>query len=651
MQANSATQEPPPAQGPQATAGGGAPNTPGVGPMGGNNPPGGGNNPPGNGNPSSPSGMDPAPGPNEGSGMMEQATESDPFKTARWSMMGYDARNHYHNPMEQSLSVENAGQLEVKWTFEVGGYPPGTPVIADGKVFVLATGGLYALDFLTGKEIWHNADLTGTSSVAYDDGALYVHTTPGAEVYKVDPADGKPLWGPVKSYARAGADGTSSPIVANGKVFVGHSTSLEIIDAQGAQREAQGGVAAFNISDGTEAWHYITTTLPENGAMVWSTVAADDTAVYASTGNNYTMAGPNSDAIHAIADMDGSRLWANQVRQGDIWVLTNPLLIANPDTDFGANPILAEVGGKQVVAAGDKAGDFWVMDRADGSMVWSRTGLSGSSSQATGGVLNSGAFDGNAFYAVANEPPLNSVLVAMNAADGKDLWPPKRFTAITFGIPSLANGVLAVPINEQLHVLNAATGESLKMFTTGGTIAAGAPAIAGGRIVVASGLRYELQASAINNNEIICYGLPGDEDKAVAGSSEGTTDPGNNPGGDPMAPTWTAIWDNIIVGTGCNGGALCHAGTVGSLTMNDKDEAHAALVGMPAMGTNTSGTNQDCVDSGLTRVVAGDPANSLLMQKLDGMQTCGVQMPPGALLEEAQRNQIRTWIMNGAAND
>ena len=69
--------------------------------------------------------------------------------------------------------------------------------------------------------------------------------------------------------------------------------------------------------------------------------------------------------------------------------------------------------------------------------------------------------------------------------------------------------MLFVPINDELYVLNAADGEMLKMFDTGGTIAAGAAAVAQGRVVVGSGLQYVFAGdSAINNNEVICYGLP-----------------------------------------------------------------------------------------------------------------------------------------------
>jgi hypothetical protein len=118
-------------------------------------------------------------------------------------------------------------------------------------------------------------------------------------------------------------------------------------------------------------------------------------------------------------------------------------------------------------------------------------------------------------------------------------------------------------------------------------------------------------------------------------------------------PTFSAIWTDVIVGTGCNGGTLCHGGMVGNLTMVDKATTYKALVGVGAMGTNLiPGKSADCKDSGLTRVVAGKPDESLLMKKIEHMQPCGDPMPPtGVTLPDAKIKQIRTWIMNGAKDD
>lgn len=427
---------------------------------------------------------------------------------AVWAMMGYDQNNNYHNPFETKLTVENAPMLTEKWVFTVGGYPPGSPVVAEGKVFVMATGGTYAIDLQEGTMVWAKTNITGTATLAYADGAIYAHTTPGANLYKLDAATGEVLWGPVQTYAQSGADGTSSPIVAGGKVFVGHCTGNEIFVAEPIQSSSHGGVEAFDAETGDSIWSYKTTEGMENGAMVWSTVSVDLDAsmVFATTGNNYRVAGPNSDAFHAINIADGTREWVQQVRAGDVWVLG--LAGGSQDTDFGANPILANIGDRKVVAAGDKGSAFWVLDRVTGEIIWNREDLSSSHTPANGGMLNNGAFDGDRFYVASNQPPGASVLHAMNAADGMDAWPAKTLNKIVWGTLTVANGVLTVPVGTELHLYNAATGDMLNMFETGGTIAAGGASIVDGMVIVKSGLSYPLDASALPNNQIHAYGLP-----------------------------------------------------------------------------------------------------------------------------------------------
>ena len=425
-----------------------------------------------------------------------------------WTMMGGDSRNTYFNRAETKLSPRNAAMLKEKWRFSVTGWPPGSPLIAEGKVFVMATGGTYAIDLQTGTMIWARTDLQGTASMAYHDGAVFVHDN-SADVYKLNASDGSNIWGPTRSNMQVGCDGTSSPIVANGKVVVGHSCG--VLEVTAGYTAARGGVAAIDEQSGMKLWTYYT--VPEsgeNGAMVWSSVAIDTqtSTVFASTGNNYSVAGPSSDAIHAIDLMTGTKRWVKQVRENDIWSLQgNP---RGDDTDFGANPILAEVDGKPVVAAGDKGSVFWMLDRETGDILWSRDKLSASHSQANGGVLMNGAFDGKFFYALANDPAASkSVLLKLDPTKmGADGWAPKTFDKITWGAPALANGLLVAPINDDLLVLNAETAEVLAQFATGGTIAAGAPAIANGVIVVGSGMQYVFGGNtALNNNQVICYGL------------------------------------------------------------------------------------------------------------------------------------------------
>jgi polyvinyl alcohol dehydrogenase (cytochrome) len=572
-----------------------------------------------------------------------------PGKDASWTMMGGDAHNTYHNPDETVLTVGNAKDLKQKWVFEVAGFPPGSPVVAGGKVFVMATGGTYAIDFKTGAEIWNRMDITGTASVAFAADAIYVHDS-SAQLYKLNAADGTTVWGPIRTYELPTCDGTSSPVVALDKVLVGHSCGAAEVTGNADQDVARGGVEAFATSDGSRAWTYFTAAeTGENGAMVWSTVGVDTAAkvVFAATGNNYTMLGENSDSIHAIDLMTGTRVWKKQVRQGDVWSLGSQTFTAptgpSIDTDFGANPVLADVNGKKLVAAGDKASAFWALDRTTGEILWGHEGLSATHSPANGGVLMNGAFDGTYFYMASNEPPGESLLHVLDPADGKDVVEPVRLGAIVWGAPSLANGLLFVPANSILKVFNAKTLELLTSLDTGGTIAAGAASVVNGNVIVASGLMYVFATDALPNNKIICYSLDGTGGTMPSGGTQATG-----------KPTWSAIYDEIVVAGGCTGSSMCHGGDVGvgSLSLQTKSSAFAALINVKAMGSNLTPGGTNCKDVNIIRVMPGDPDNSLLVKKLEGTQPCGDSMPPGGLkLKDAQLKQVRDWVQQGAQND
>jgi hypothetical protein len=131
---------------------------------------------------------------------------------------------------------------------------------------------------------------------------------------------------------------------------------------------------------------------------------------------------------------------------------------------------------------------------------------------------------------------------------------------------------------------------------------------------------------------------------AAAGTPAAQAAPGPN--------SFTAIYKEIIKGTGCTGSPICHTGPAGKLQMSNQMAAYQALVGVSAMGMNQTLQPPHCADSGLKRVVPGDPDNSLLMLKVLGKAPCGAAMPPNPpLLSQDQSDRIRAWIVNGAPND
>jgi hypothetical protein len=119
------------------------------------------------------------------------------------------------------------------------------------------------------------------------------------------------------------------------------------------------------------------------------------------------------------------------------------------------------------------------------------------------------------------------------------------------------------------------------------------------------------------------------------------------------AVTFTKVHEEVLTGAGCAVGS-CHGNASGSskLGFADKADAYMGLVGIKAMGMGGPGsTTGGCMGMPIDRVKAGDPAMSLLVQKLENKQTCGQQMPPGSSISPDKIQLVKDWIMAGAKND
>ena len=102
------------------------------------------------------------------------------------------------------------------------------------------------------------------------------------------------------------------------------------------------------------------------------------------------------------------------------------------------------------------------------------------------------------------------------------------------------------------------------------------------------------------------------------------------------SPTLDQIQATVFT-PACSG---CHSGgnPSGGLDLSDADTSHLQLVGIASSQ-----------QAGAIRVIAFDPDNSYLIQKLEGAAgIAGGRMPPGAALPQATIDIIRQWITNGA---
>jgi polyvinyl alcohol dehydrogenase (cytochrome) len=581
--------------------------------------------------------------------------DSGPPAPQVWTSQAFDVQSTWHNPNETLISTKNVGTLSQLWSISLG--MEGTATAAAGRIFTCTPAGVSSIDPETGIVAWtqvgtDTVSVGSTSSPAYDDGVLYINNGAGGLVSALDATDGHIIW-QVKIEDHPLTSGYGTPVVYEDRIYIGVGSSEEV--GTTANATFKGSVVALNKSTGALIWKTHTAGDGENGCAVWSTVSLDpkEGLVFAGTGNNYTEnPGPGSDSIFAFDMKTGDIRWHKQVTQGDVFTISNP---KSPDTDFGANPVVIDVGKKELLAAGQKSGDVYVFDRTDGTLLQTRK--LGDGSAFIGGVFQALAWDGEHILVVNNQSASmvdggevsngdsgsTSVLFALDPLTLDIVWE-RQLPAWVWAPLTIANGVGYVGAETHLEAFDIKNGAKLFDYQAVGTIIGG-PVVNNGRVFVPSGLSY---IYGHRDDQFHAFALPDDPafSKTVTGG----------PGGGPLEPTFKNVYQSIIARNCIQ--SQCHGSTrQGNLFMADQADAYKNLVGAPAAGVCTgpdAGSHVMCAcgKSGKTRVVAGSPEKSLLVEKLAGNPSCGDRMPStGDVLPDDQQQLVKDWITAGANND
>ena len=344
-----------------------------------------------------------------------------PRGTADWVHLGLDLGNSRAAVEEVEIDTDNVAELAPSWELTDIKGVTGTPLVADGVVYVGDwTGHVRALDAATGEERWATdveSHYIG-GSVALDDDRVFVGTF-DARVVALDRETGEELWTtPVGDHEQAAIFG--SPLSVDGMVITGVA-SFELMTGNPAPT-FRGHVVALDAETGEEVWRYWTVGEDEvdvAGVSVWATVAVDTDRgeVYVPTGNGY---GPQpstrSDAVVALDLETGEELWVTQFTVGDVWTVANQV---GTDADVGSPPNLFEVGNVDAVGAVDKAGVYHALDRDTGEVLW-ETKLTEGGLQ--GGALASAAVADGVAYVASNRASQDADLVALDVETGDEMW-------------------------------------------------------------------------------------------------------------------------------------------------------------------------------------------------------------------------------------
>lgn len=299
--------------------------------------------------------------------------------------------NHYTQATQ--ISPANVRNLHLAWKFTVDDTGPMevSPIVYNGTMYVTtAHDHVYALDAATGKVKWsftdspHVISFAANRGVALLDGNVYIGTLDG-HLIALDAKTGQKVWDKVTVDDTANSFYTMAPVPYHDPQT---NQDMILIGVSDGDWGGNGNIAAYNPQNGNVIWRWDTVPGPgepghdtwsgdswkRGGAATWSgvTIDTDTHTMYLNLGN------PSPDFLGSVRQ--GDNLYSDSMVALDISGAKPKLkwyhqFIAHDthDWDPPMQPVLftGKVNGqsRKLVATGDKAGNFWILDAGDGKLV------------------------------------------------------------------------------------------------------------------------------------------------------------------------------------------------------------------------------------------------------------------------------------------
>ncbi|MQS12775.1 PQQ-binding-like beta-propeller repeat protein [Streptomyces kaniharaensis] len=339
------------------------------------------------------------------------------------------------------------------WRFRMSNDVWGTPVVADGTLFV-SSFEVHALDIASGQRRYKTRDVAW--ALAVDAGR--VHAADGPHLYTVDVADGTERWRTSLDgwvYSLSAADGVLCCGVRGGGVQLrSAATGAELWRADDAQQDYENPQSGPVLVAGA-AYYYgagrLRSVDPRGAGLRWSFPVGEDVPSHPVErgGVLYVTAGTRVYALDAATGVERWRFEAPVV------LFTPPALDAD------------------AVYVADYLGTVYALDAATGRDRW--RGVTGSRQGAEPVVV------GDGMVLVGS----GEVLYAFEASSGRERW---RYTARgeIVGSPAVADGLVHLGSRDHsLHTVDLATGQLRWELGTKGELT-GSPVAVGGRVFVGS---------------------------------------------------------------------------------------------------------------------------------------------------------------------
>lgn len=373
--------------------------------------------------------------------------------SADWAAYQHDAA-HSGYSSASLLNSSNVANLAPAWTFPTGGWVTGTPIVVGGIAYIGSwDGNMYALRERDGSRLWSFSAETSSdncgftygidNTAALSDGRLYFGSA-GCVLYALDAATGNMIWRTQLEDYSKGFHLWSSPLVSDGRIYVGLASHCD-------HPCVRGRVVCLNAADGRILWNFYTAPEGSTGAGVWSSFAIDANRrmVYATSGNFCQGNDTYGDSFIALNADTGTLVWSwkNAARDRDI-----------ENLDFGASPVLFEIGSTPALAAGSKDGHCYALNRATGELIWDATVTDGST---TGGIIASPAAAYGMIFMGGSVQSNTGKVVALDQRDGRIVWQAQQ-PAPVFGAAAVTGGAVLIGGGDgNLRAYDASTGAVL----------------------------------------------------------------------------------------------------------------------------------------------------------------------------------------------
>ena len=297
----------------------------------------------------------------------------------------------------RQIDTHNVGALQLKWLFPIPHFGlEVTPLEADGVMYVTGPNQVYAIDALTGAEIWKyarpqtrgmvgDASLGTNRGVAIRDDKIFF-VTDNAHLIALDRATGSLVWEtamPPLPDDPQHYGGTLAPLVVKDTVIAGVS---------GADEGIRGFVACYKAATGELAWrHWTVPRRGEPGSETWKgsepvmgggstwltgSYDPETDTLYWPTGNPFPdsndaeRGGDNlyTNSILAMNAANGALRWHYQFTPHDV-----------RDRDATEPPVLIDAlylgKPRKLLLHADRNGFFYVLDRVTGELLLAKAFL------------------------------------------------------------------------------------------------------------------------------------------------------------------------------------------------------------------------------------------------------------------------------------